>query len=229
MIITTSFQVQELPLLFIHPSADHNDCPVNACHNDGICVDGNGTYSCQCVAWTTGMNCESRTLSVDTLQCLSLSLWELIANAMTLHTIFCCHFGAKNLQARFLQVDPFDWEHSSFFRCSSETFSFQSAHLLDASSQALLMIHHKKLPSSCVQTSGHDELRHWFPVISSPNFVFGQFRRQNAPLQTVMDKMHTMDSLLWATDTAKSKKKGSRNVHPGPKMRAKINIKIKKN
>ena len=52
--------------------------------------------------------------------------------------------------------------------------------------------------------------------------VFGQLRRPNAPLQTVMDKMHTMDSLLWATDTAKSKKKGSQNVHPAPKMRAKI-------
>ena len=106
-------------------------------------------------------------------------------------------------------------------------FFFQSAHLPDASSQALLTIYHKKLPSSCAQTSGHDsslhdELRHWLPVISSPNFVFGQLRRQTAPLQTAMDKMHTMDSLLWATDTAKSKKKGSQNVHPGPKMRAKI-------
>ena len=146
---------------------------------------------------------------------------------MTLHTIFCCHFGAKILQARFLQVDLFDWEHSSFFRCSSKTFFFQSAHLRDASSQALLTIHHKKMPSSCAQTSGHDsslhdELRHWLPVISSPNFVFRQLRRQNAPLQTAMDKMHTMDSLLWATDTAKSKKKGSQNVHPAPKMRAKI-------
>ena len=44
---------------------------------------------------------------------------------MTLHTIFCCHFGAKILQARFLQVDLFDWEHSSFFCCSSETFFFK--------------------------------------------------------------------------------------------------------
>ena len=123
------------------------------------------------------------------------------SNAMTLHTIFCCHFGAKILQARFLQVDLFDWEHSSFFRCSSETFFFQSALLRDASSQALLTIHHKKMPSSCAQTSGHDsslhdELRHWLPVISSPNFVFRQLRRQNAPLQTAMDKVHTMDSLL---------------------------------
>ena len=63
---------------------------------------------------------------------------------MTLHTIFCCHFGTKILQSRFLQVDLFDWEHSSFFRCLSETFFFQSAHLRDASSQALLTIHHKK-------------------------------------------------------------------------------------
>ena len=49
---------------------------------------------------------------------------RIASNAMTLHTIFCCHFGAKILQARFLQVDLFDWEHSSFFRCSSETFFF---------------------------------------------------------------------------------------------------------
>ena len=148
---------------------------------------------------------------------------------MTLHTIFCCHFGAKILQARFLQVDLLDWEHSSFFRCSSETFFFQSAHLRDASSQALLTIHHKKMPSSWEQTSGHDsslhdELRHWLPVISSPNFVFRQLRRQNAPLQTAMDKMHTMDSLLWATNTAKSKKKrlskrspSSENARKDPK------------
>ena len=82
----------------------------------------------------------------------------------------------------------------------------------------------KKLPSSCAQTSGHDsslhdELRHWLPVISSLNFVFGQLRRQNSPLQTAVDKMHTMESLLWATDTAKSKKKG---FHPAPKMHTKI-------
>ena len=51
-------------------------------------------------------------------------LVSIASNAMTLHTIFCCHFGAKILQARFLQVDLFDWEHSSFFRCSSETFFF---------------------------------------------------------------------------------------------------------
>ena len=156
-----------------------------------------------------------------------LSKSSIASNAMTLHTIFCYHFWAKILQARFLQVDLFDWEHSSFFRCSSETFFFQSAHLRDASSQALLTIHHKKMPSSCAQTSGHDsslhdELRHWLPVISSPNFVFGQLRRQNAPLQTAMDKIHTMDSLLWATDTVKSKKKCSQNVHPAPKMRPKI-------
>ena len=37
---------------------------------------------------------------------------------------FACHFCAKILQARFLQVDLFDWEHSFFFRCSSETFFF---------------------------------------------------------------------------------------------------------
>ena len=112
-------------------------------------------------------------------------------------------------------------------------FFFQSAHLRDASSQALLKIHYKKMPSSCPQTSGHDsslhdELRHWLPVISSPNFLFGQLRRQNAPLQTAMDKMHTMDSLLWATDTEERKKKGSQNVHPAPKMRAKIKKKKKK-
>ena len=106
-------------------------------------------------------------------------------------------------------------------------FCFQSAHLRDASSQALLKIHHKKMPSSCPQTSGHDsslhdELRHWLPVISSPNFFFCQLWRQNAPLQTAMDKMHTMDSLLWATDTEERKKKGSQNLHPAPKMRAKI-------
>ena len=113
-----------------------------------------------------------------------------------------------------------------------ETFFFQSAHLRDASSQALLMIHHKILPSSCAQTSEHDssfhnELRRWLPVISSPHFVFGQLRRHSAPLQTAMDKMHTTDSLLRATNMAKSKKKGSQNVHPAPKQRAKI--KKKKN
>ena len=69
---------------------------------------------------------------------------HIASNAMTLHTIFCCHFGTKILQSRFLQVDLFDWEHSSFFRCLSETFFFQSAHLRDTSSQALLTIHHKK-------------------------------------------------------------------------------------
>ena len=46
------------------------------------------------------------------------------SNAMTLHTIFCCLFGAKNF-ALFLQVDLFDWEHSSFCRFSSETFFFK--------------------------------------------------------------------------------------------------------
>ena len=116
---------------------------------------------------------------------------------------------------------------SSFFRCSSETFFFQSGHLRDASSQALLAIHHKKLPSSCAHTSGHDsslhnELRHWLPVISFPNFVCGQLRRQNPPLQTAMDKMDTMNWLLWATDKAKSNKKGSQNVHPAPKMCTKM-------
>ena len=52
------------------------------------------------------------------------TFFSIASNAMTLHTIFCCHFGAKILQARFLQVDLFDWEHSSSFRCSSETFFF---------------------------------------------------------------------------------------------------------
>ena len=146
--------------------------------------------------------------------------WHYIQSfAVILVQKFCKH--------NFCRWIPLTREHSSFFRCSSETYFFQSAHLRDASSQALLTIHHKKLPSSCAQTSGHDsslhdKLRHWLPVIPPPNFVFAQLRRQNVPLQTAMDKMHTMDSLLWATDTAKSKKKGSQNVHPAPKMRAKI-------
>ena len=134
----------------------------------------------------------------DTTQILLLSFWRK-------------NFASTIFAGRSL------WLGALFFLpLFIRNFFFQSAHLRDASSQALLTIHHKKLPSSCAQTSGHDsslhdELAHWLPVISSPNFVFGQLRRQNAPLQTAMDKMHTMDSLLWATDTAKSKKNSSQN------------------
>ena len=72
------------------------------------------------VKWTSGV----QSCFVHSRACI----FSIASNAMTLHTIFCCHFGAKILQARFLQVDSFDWEHSSFFRWSSETF-FSKVHI----------------------------------------------------------------------------------------------------
>ena len=111
-----------------------------------------------------------------------------------------------------------------------KNFFFQSAHLRDTSSQALLTIYHKKIchhhvhrpPATiCHSTTNWAIGSRSFLPPPPPNFVF-QLWRQNAPLQTAMDKMHTMGSLFWATNTEERKKKGSQNVHPAPKMRAKI-------
>uniref|UniRef100_A0A1I8G109 Delta-like protein n=2 Tax=Macrostomum lignano TaxID=282301 RepID=A0A1I8G109_9PLAT len=42
-------------------SINHNDCPTDACLNGGRCIDGNGTFTCDCSATDfNGPNCQSR-------------------------------------------------------------------------------------------------------------------------------------------------------------------------
>ena len=37
---------------------DDDDCESNPCENDGKCVDGVASYTCECVEGFTGFNCE---------------------------------------------------------------------------------------------------------------------------------------------------------------------------
>ena len=146
---------------------------------------------------------------------------------MTLHTIFCCHFGAKILQARFLQVDPFDWEHSSFFRSSSETFFFK-VHIF--------VTHPHKHFSRPITKKCHRHV-HRPPAtilhsttncaIGSQSFLLQISFLANFEGKMLLSKRRWTRCTLWTRFSEpptrrKGRKKGSQNVHPAPKMRTKI-------
>ena len=150
---------------------------------------------------------------------------RLLERFLNNHTVFCCHIKfCKYDFCRWIRLtwsnllsSPVRQKLFFFWKCTS-SWRILTSTPHDPSQKIAIVISTDFRPLFFTS----DELRHWLPVISSLNFVFGQLQRPNAPLQTAMDKMHTMDSLLWATDTAKSKKIGSQNVHPAPKMRTKI-------
>lgn len=51
--------------LFFSPlDSATNDCLPNPCLNDGICTDGDGSFSCQCVQGFMGDTCETSRSSV---------------------------------------------------------------------------------------------------------------------------------------------------------------------
>ena len=45
--------------LFIYFRIDIDECASNPCQNDGICEDGDNSYTCTCVSGYTGPNCET--------------------------------------------------------------------------------------------------------------------------------------------------------------------------
>ena len=132
-------------------------------------------------------------------------------------------FWHKNLQARFSQGESL-WLGALFYLLLFvRNFFFSKS---TSSWRILTSTSHDPTQKNC-----HRHCARFFTsqrtAPLAPCHFFSKFRfwpssKANASLPTAMDKMHSMDSLLWATDTAKSKKKGSRNVHPAPKMRAKI-------
>jgi len=46
-------------------SEEINECDSNPCQNDGTCVDGIGSYSCQCVSSIVGSSQYKYGISVD--------------------------------------------------------------------------------------------------------------------------------------------------------------------
>ena len=107
----------------------------------------------------------------------------------------------KNCKHGFCRLIPLTRSTLLSSAVRQKLFFSKCAHLRDASSQALLTIYHKK-----IATVMCTDLRPQFftprrTASSAPShffskFRFGQLRKQNATLQTAMDKMHTMDSLL---------------------------------
>ena len=151
---------------------------------------------------------------------------HIASNAMTLHSIFCGHFGVKIVQARFLLVDPFDWEHSSFFSCSSETYFF-NVHI---SRPILISTSHD--PSQKIATVMCTDLRPRFftPQRTAPfasSHFFSKFRfwptskaKCSSPNGDGHDAHYGLTFL--SHRHGKKQEKGSQNVQPAPKMHAKI-------
>ena len=161
------------------------------------------------------------------IKCITLCI---ASNAMTLHTICAVILAQKFCKHDFFRWIPFTG--STLLSSALRQKLFQSAHLRDASSQAHLTINHKKCHSHVHRppvTILHSTTN---CAIGSQSFLLqvsflANFEGRMLLSKTAMDKMHTMDSLLWATNTEERKKKGSQNVHPTPKMHAKIKKKKK--
>ena len=50
---------------------DVNECTSNPCANNGICIDGEGDYSCECQPGWTGKTCTERAIQCLPGQCLN--------------------------------------------------------------------------------------------------------------------------------------------------------------
>ena len=49
----------EIAMHCIFVLSDIDECSSNPCQNGGTCTDGVNSYSCACVAGTSGVNCEN--------------------------------------------------------------------------------------------------------------------------------------------------------------------------
>ena len=128
----------------------------------------------------------------------------IVSNVMTLHTVFGCHVWCNNFAMQdFCRCISLTGSTLQASEDSSEKGNFQSLHIFVThlckhvrhnTSVKNGERHVHRPPATILHSMTNCAIDSQSFLLR--NFVFRQLRRQNAPLQTTMDKMHTMDSLL---------------------------------